>query len=298
VRVSAHENAELFWALRGGGGGNFGVVTEMTIRTFPLPEGDNVFTGETCWDWASAGKTVFSWWANQVNSESTPRQVTYSMRSHFGPLDQFAEETSAETTPQQICVQPFYYGNAEEGQRVVREQFATLPATVSDKSFIQPWLLDIEHEHEKVTTIYGLPVYIKSGFFTQLTDELVDTLHSAILSAPSIGNCIIDFDHLTGAIADVAANATAYVNRDAAINLQIISTWMEGDVRSGEYMDWVDSLFAQVSPSMSGNYVNYISKDLSNWQQKYYGGNYARLSAVKASVDPTGFFSFPQSIGA
>jgi len=297
VRVSAHENTDLWWASRGGGGGNLGVVTEMSIRSFALPD-TNMFMGETCWNWNLHGRDVMTWWANQVNSESTPREVTYSLRSHFGPLDQHAEAQPASETPQQLCVQPFYFGTGRQGAEVVGAQFASLPPTVSDASFAQPWLRDVEHEHDKVNGIYGLPVYIKSAFFTQVTEELIGLLHNAIATAPSIGNCIIDFDHLSGAIADVEDTATAYVNRDAVINLQIIATWTEGDERREEYTMWADALFERVSPLMSGNYVNYISESLPNWQQRYYGVNYPRLQQIKQSVDPRGFFSFPQSIGA
>jgi len=161
-----------------------------------------------------------------------------------------------------------------------------------------PWLRDVEHEHNKINTLYGLDVHIRSGFFVNMPGQLVDILHDAIANAPSKGNCIIDFDHLAGRIADVASDATAYVNRAARTNLQIIATWEQGDERADEFKKWADDLFTRVEPFMSGNYVNYIDSDLPNWQQRYYGANYDRLLAVKESVDPQHAFSFPQSIGA
>jgi len=296
TRVSEDEHSCLFWAMRGGGGGNLGVVVEMTIRTHQLPEGNEMMMGETCWDWSRDGHEVFNWWANMATSAATPREFTMSLRSHYGPLDQFTENTTPENTPQQLCVQPFYYGTAAEGAAFVKSQFAQLPEPVSDKSVAQNWLVDVEHEHEKVLGVYGLNVYIKSGFFITMPLSLVSLLHTAIENAPSIGNCIIDFDHLSGAITDVEPTETAYVNRNASVNIQIIATWMNGDERMNEYITWADALFESTAPYMSGNYVNYIDSNLPNWQQRYYGENYARLQHIKAAIDPTRFFNGPQSI--
>jgi len=251
--------------------------------------------GETCWNWNTDGRQVFHWWAHQATSAVTPRELTYSCRSHFGPLDQ---KTMLMGEPQQICIQPFYYGTAAEGTRVVRDAFAALPTPISDASVAQPWIRDVEHEHEKVNTVYGLNVHIRSAFFNAMPAELVDMLHAAIASAPSMGNCIIDFDHLSGAISDVSPTATAYANRAAKVNIQIIATWENADERSNEYIEWADDLFARVQPYTHASYVNYIDADLPNWQHRYYGENYQRLLQVKESVDPQHLFSAPQSIGA
>jgi len=298
VRVSAHEHESLWWAVRGGGGGNLGVVVEMSLRTFPLPIDNDMMMGETCWDWASAGREVFNWWAGMATSDATPREFTMSLRSHFGPLDQFAEATRPESTPQQLCVQPFYYGSAAEGSAFLSSQYASLPTPLSDTARAQSWLDDVEHEHDKINGLYGLNVMIKSGFFIEMPASLVEILHGAVMHAPSIGNCIIDFDHLGGAIKDVEPTATSYVNRNASVNIQIIATWMEGDERAEEYKNWANSLFEITLPYMSGHYVNYQQIDLPNWQQRYYGENYARLQSIKAAIDPTRFFNGPQSIEA
>jgi len=254
--------------------------------------------GETCWDWQRHGKQVLAWWSGMATSEETPREFTMSLRSHYGPLDQFAQETRPEETPQQLCVQPFYFDTAAAGSQFLAEQFAQLPTPLTDNSRAQPWLGDVELEHDKIMGLYGLNVFIKSGFFIEMPSALVDVLHSAVMHAPSIGNCIIDFDHLGGAVSDVDSTATAYVNRNASVNIQIIATWMNGDERKDEYINWARSLAEIVEPFMTGNYVNYIDSNLPNWEQRYYGENYARLQSIKADVDPTRFFNGPQSIGA
>jgi FAD/FMN-containing dehydrogenase len=290
--VNARTNRELNWALRGGGGGNFGAVISIKIRTFPIHS--QMMMGETCWNWNGDGKKVFEWWAHKATSDATPREVTMSCRSHWGPLDKLAPGA-----PQQICIQPFFYGTASEGTRVIRDMFAELPTPVSDLSYAMPWLRDVEHEHSKINALYGLDVHIRSGFFATMPGQLLDILHDAIANAPSKRNCIIDFDHLGGRISDVASDATAYVNRDARTNLQIIATWDAATAgRAEEFKAWADALFTRVEPFMSGNYVNYMDAALPNWQQRYYGANYDRLLAVKESVDPQHVFTSPQSIGA
>jgi FAD/FMN-containing dehydrogenase len=291
--VNAHTDRDLNWALRGGGGGNFGVVTSLKMKTFPVP--GQMVMGETCWFWKGDGEKVFQWWSKLATSDATPRELTVSCRSHWGPLDY---KTLPIGAPQQICIQPFYYGTAAEGTRVYREMLEQLPPPLHDGTIAQPWLGDVEVEHAKINALYGLDVYIRSGFFTTMPAQLVDILHAAVATSPSLGNCIIDFDHLGGRIADVAANATAYANRAARTNIQIIATWERGHERADEFKAWADALYTRVEPFMSGNYVNYIDSQLAGWQQKYYGPNYDRLLAIKESVDPQHRFAFQQSIGA
>jgi hypothetical protein len=291
LTVSAEKNTDLFWALRGGAGGNFGIVTEMTVKSHPIDQ--DMFMGEICFDWAENGREVFQWWASQVNSAALPNELTLNARSHYGPLDQKGSDGK-----QQFCMQPFYAGKAKDAEPVVSPLLRSLPTAVSDSTGVQSWLSETEHEHEKVSKLYGLHVYTRSGYFETMPEELVNILADAVESAPTIGNCIIDFDHLHGAISRVKTNDTPYFNRGARYNLQIIANWEQGDPRGDEYVQWASSLYDRVRPFISGHYVNYIDSEVVNWQQEYYGGNYDRLVDIKSAVDPSNVFNGPQSIGS
>jgi hypothetical protein len=289
--VSAQKNADLFWALRGAGGGNFGIVTQLVLKSHAIEQ--QMVMGEVCYDWAEHGREVFHWWAEQVSSNSLPNELTLNCRSHYGPLDQ-----KSSNGKQQFCMQPFFAGKPSEGKRAVSPLLSSLPTPVTDSVGVHNWLKETEAEHEKVSTLYGLHVYTRSGYFNSMPSELVEILAAAVDNAPTIGNCIIDFDHLGGAVAAVKSTDTPYFNRGARLNIQIIAHWEEGDPRADEYINWASSLYQQVRPYISGHYVNYIDSEVQNWQQEYYGSNYERLLAIKAAVDPRNVFNGPQSIGA
>jgi hypothetical protein len=249
--------------------------------------------GEVCYDWADHGRDVFHWWATQVNGNQLPNELTLNSRSHYGPLDQ-----KSSNGKQQFCLQPFFAGNTGEGTEIVESLLRGQPTSVADSTGVHSWLAETETEYEKVSKLYGLGVYTRSGYFTHMPPQLVEILADAVDNAPTIGNCIIDFDHLGGAISRVHPTDTPYFNRGARLNIQIIAMWEQEDPRADEYINWASTLYQRVRPFISGHYVNYIDSEVENWQQEYYGINYDRLVEIKSAVDPTNVFNGPQSIGS
>jgi FAD/FMN-containing dehydrogenase len=106
-------------------------------------------------------------------------------------------------------------------------------------------------------------------------------------------------DAYGGALNQVAADATAFVHRDALFSIQYTASWNASDPSSvvTANASWLQQTWQAMRPYASGRaYQNYIDPDLANWQQAYYGANLSRLQQIKTAYDPTNLFHFAQSI--
>jgi hypothetical protein len=143
----------------------------------------------------------------------------------------------------------------------------------------------------------------KSDYFTSLLpQEGINNLINAITqrqASSTLGQGGIGIDSYGGAINRVAPNATAFAHRNALFSVQYNSDWNVGDSDAvvAANHSWLTNTWQSMRPYASGaSYQNYVDPDLSNWQQAYYGANFARLQQVKATYDPHNLFHFAQSI--
>jgi FAD/FMN-containing dehydrogenase len=128
---------------------------------------------------------------------------------------------------------------------------------------------------------------------TSLPDAAIAALQQQLAAAPSSAS-LIQLDNMGGAIAAVAAGDTAFAHRQALFDIQFETFWAN-DADEAANHAWVKSARAALAPYSDGAYVNYIDADVTDLGT-YYRGNLARLSSVKRSYDPDGYFSFDQSI--
>ena len=109
----------------------------------------------------------------------------------------------------------------------------------------------------------------------------------------------VAFDAFGGALNRLSPSSTAFVHRNSLFLAQYSTSWNEGGSANGAGRQhaWLRSYYASMRPWASGQcYQNYVDPDLTNWQQAYYGANYARLTRIKKTYDPTQVFRFPQGI--
>ena len=124
------------------------------------------------------------------------------------------------------------------------------------------------------------------------TDDAVIALIDVMRSAP--GGAIL-IDALGGGATAGRVDATAFPHRNAFAVMQLIASWSSGD--GADQIAWLRSAHAALRPQIgNGAYVNYIDPDLANWQDAYWGPNYARLRDVKKRYDPDRVFDFPQAV--
>ena len=298
----AQRDAELFWALRGGGGGNFGIVTSFTMRTRPAVPLAIAFV---TWPWSNAGSVVRAWpgwmatmpdalWSNvHLDAASGPEPT---LLVHAVGME------NAATLQAQLDQLVTDVGSAPDGRTVFVRSYAD--AMLTEGGCAQ---LTLAQCHLTGTTPDGQlareTAAAKSAIATARLSEpaigaMLDALE-ALQALPNAGAGSILIDSMGGAIAQVAGDATAFPHRSAIATLQFVAGWQANapSATADASMAWLRSLYGRVRPLIgTGAYVNYADPDLADWQQAYYGPNYARLQRVRATYDPDRLFAFPQAI--
>jgi FAD/FMN-containing dehydrogenase len=279
--VSEHSDPDLFWALWGGGGGNFGVVTEFTFKVHPLPPRAAYF--EVAWPWSSASDAIAAWqsWAPHATDRLTSILHVNAGRSPS------------------ITANGQYLGPAAALPGLLRTLLGVPGARLRGQTelpYLQLQLLLAGCEGRSVAYCHTSPRgALPRQAFTAKSDYVSAPLPHAgraamVAAAEAPGSGALLCDSYGGAINRIAPDATAFVHRDQLFCIQYY-----GD---GSSPAWTDQAWAKMRPYVSGQaYQNYIDPSLRNWQRAYYGRGLERLEAVRRTVDPHHYFNFPQAIG-
>jgi FAD/FMN-containing dehydrogenase len=285
LACDAFHNADLFWACRGAGGGNFGIVTELTLATYPVA---NVSRYEIEWPWAQAEQAVAAW---QAFAPHAPDGL-------FSVLDLIATNPAAPGARAHVVSSGQSFGSEADLKSLIQPLASTgTPTRV--QTFTLSYFDAVLHwagcRDAGTCTDRRIAFKAKSDYVnTPLSAEGIKRLVSGIAARQGQGLGALYLDPYGGAINRVPKADTAFVHRDALFSIQYTAQW-SGDATQS--LAWLDALYAQMRPYVSGlAYQNYIDPQLPNWQHAYYGSNLARLKAVKRKVDPKRAFRFPQSI--
>jgi FAD/FMN-containing dehydrogenase len=302
LTCDANHYPDLFWALRGGGGGNFGVVTSFTFQAHAVPT-ISLFT--LYWPWSSAVSVMSAWqnWAPQGPDELWSNCVLDSPANKSGPI---------------VLVNGVYVGgvaalNSLLHQLTSRINTAPSSSYVSGAGLLDTMLVEAGCYGKSVSQCH-LPSQNPQGqlqrdtytakadyFTTPLPSQGIEALVNAVETrhTSSLGEGGIGFDAFGGAINRVPADATAFAHRNTLFSAQYTASWNANDAASivAANRAWLINTWQSVRAYASGgSYVNYIDPDLPNWQAAYYGSNLPRLQKIKNIYDPNNFFHFAQSI--
>jgi FAD/FMN-containing dehydrogenase len=292
--VTANDDPDLFWALRGGGGGHLGVVTAMTFKTFAAPTINSFYLS---WPIAVAAEVIEAWqsWAPGADDRLWSTLKLLGGQKHpGGPIilvsgtwigprgaldDRLADllrhcpppSSRTSSTRDYLAAMMAYAGcsslpvarcNTDAGGGLERESFAA--------------------------TSHVAYVPLASGGI----DDLLNRVHGA--RAPGLKEAGISMDALGGVVRDVDSAATAFVHREALMTVQYTATFTdEADASHAD--DYVRGFRTTMTPHWGGHaYVNYADKAVDNYRTAYFGTNAVRLAQVKRAYDPQGFFAQPQ----
>ena len=281
VVANAREHADLFWALRGGGGGNFGIVTRLVFRTHPA---GNVATYSLEWPWGDAKRVVQAWQSlaphapdglssvlnvNAAAGSTGSPHITsagqffgseLALRSLLDPLVTAGTPTRFTTATRTFLGAAHYWAGGDGGR-----------ATFAAKSSIC----------NRPLTAAGI-------------DALLNQLE--LRRNTGTGSGIVLLDSWGGAISRVPKNRTAFVHRNALFSLQYLAYWSAA-APAAPNTAWLRRAYAAMRPYVSPfAYQNYIDPELANWQHAYYGTNLPRLQRIKRRYDPQNVFHSRQSI--
>jgi len=267
-RISADEDADLFWAIRGGGG-NFGVVTEFEYQLHPFDR--NVLSGSIIWsiDQLRDVLEFYAEWSAGLSDEM-----------YVGP--------TIATTPdgdRVVMMDVVYNGDPAAGEK----ELAPLRAigsplmdgvTVQDYTVLQT-INDVAFGH-------GIRSYAKNGMVREWTQGLVDAIIESDDPRIFVANHVAG-----GAVKRVGELDTAFPHRNAEIMLVIVSGWMDA-AQDEEMIAATRANFNAIEPFTGGYYDN-IDFDGSEAAGNY-GPAYSRLQAIKGQYDPGNLFRLNSNI--
>jgi FAD/FMN-containing dehydrogenase len=287
VVCDAEREPDLFWALRGAGGGQFGVVTQLVLATLPEPRATSF---RLDFPPGAAAAVVDAW---QRWAPDAPDGLAASLLV-----------TASDDPSEPIAVTVF--GAFLGGPSELEPLLATLDAEpAASTAEARPYramkrLLAEGDERNAGPPRHGFP---KSEFFrAALPRERVEALVHHLEAERRAGEAReLDFTPWGGAYNRVSAGATAFPHRAERFLLKhdVTIPAAAGAADREAARAWVARSWSLVHPHGGGGaYVNFPDPDLDGWERAYHGANFERLAGVKAAYDPDNVFSFPQSVPA
>jgi FAD/FMN-containing dehydrogenase len=285
VTADADKNADLFWACRGGGGGNFGINASMTFELFPV--GD---VSVCKCIWSADPATVLR--AFQALFPTLPDDLALIVR--ITPPDRSA-------TPGPVTVTAF--GHLFGPSSDLRDLLAPVlrAAAPSQQQFLD---LDFWKARDFLADLSGPPNgYVERSRYVDgpMSDAGVATIldHAQRFPGGGATSSRMDFWLWGGAMNRPAPQDTAFVHRTAQSLFAVGANWPASMTRrrARPLIAWVNDTWRAVGPHATGYaYQNFIDPALEDWEHAYYGANLARLKTVKRAYDPHDRFRFAQSI--
>jgi FAD/FMN-containing dehydrogenase len=289
LSCDARTNPDLYWACRGGGGGNFGIATGFTYRTHAVRTASYFFAE---FDWEDVGDVVAAWQRWAPNAPEELFSLCSLSTGSGGPvLNVFGQ----------------YMGPASALRRVLgglTRAAAPRSLSVGNSSYmnlILRWAGCLGESPAECRRLPYAPFKAKSSYvLTPMSRRGIATMASWIQrrqGQSSLGSGAILLDSYGGVINEVPADATAFVHRDALYSCQFVAYWGDEAGAQSAALSWIGGFYRAMRPFVSRYaYQNYIDPDLSSWQNAYYGANFDRLVDVKTRYDPDDLFRFRQSI--
>lgn len=300
VHIASPSNKkDLFWAICGAGGGNFGIITDFKIKTFDV---NNVQTYRASWKTSELVAAYMNWFNFLLN---TTKDIMPFFKigveklndsptiSSFGqmyeqPLSYLFESFSREfkSTP------PDYFRTKKRTALEAIQKWGGLnaesePVTNQDERFI------IHNNDFKLSdnhSFYADSVMIKN----ELTNEQLNEIKN-VVSSSNVNGFILFDGHANGYSSMLDKSTNAYAHRDCLASVQIYSSWQleEDKIDSVEFVANISKILRK---NNSGAYVNYSNPDNANWFSDYFGDHCEQLINVKKKYDPDNIFRHGQSI--
>lgn len=274
IKVDKDNHPDLFWAIRGGGG-NFGIVSRFQYQLHDVDT--TVIAGMILYP-MDQGKAVMQFYRDYA------RTAPDELMAYSGFI----------VTPDGLPVTfvlPAWMGKKEDAEKNLAplRSFGTpLADMVAEIPYLQlQSILD-------AAAPTGIRRYWKSGYFLNITDELLDIVLRHVATRPSPLSPVL-FYHIHGAATKVDSSVTAFAHRQDQWDSDIISQWTD-PADDEKNISWTKNFWKEIEPLTKGVYVNHLDGDDNIRVRTAYGENYARLQQVKQKYDPDNFFRMNNNI--
>lgn len=281
--ASDKEDADLFWAIRGGGG-NFGVVTSFEFRMSPVKD---IYGGPMFFELDQAGDLLRFY--REFIADAPEELGCFPAYQIAPPLPFIPEDRHGEPF---IAMVTCWAGDLDAGEKAL-QPIRDLAPRVAEFVGVMPY--PALNSAFDALVPPGLQHYWKANFVTELTD---DAIAAHLEHGPKIPvvNSTMHIYPINGAAQRVAPDSTAFAYRDATFATVIAGMWpdpADNDANTA----WVKDYYAATAPhSEEGGYVNFMAEDDQSRIRANYRGNYDRLAEIKRRYDPDNLFRHNQNI--
>nr|XP_043612274.1 O-acetylstemmadenine oxidase-like [Erigeron canadensis] len=297
---------DLFWAIRGGGGGSFGVVLAWKVNLVYVPEKVSVFSVSKTIE--QGGSSLFNKWqyiGHDLSQELFIRVIIQPALNEAG------------SRSMQFTFNSMFLGSVDQHVETVTDGFPELGLQKQDctgMSWIESILYFDNHPKEESIDILRDRISESKSIFNGKSDYVTEAIPEEALDEVwkwclEIDNpMILIMEPHGGKMDEIEETETPYPYRKGYLyNIQYFDRW-DSIESSEEHISWMTRIYENMTPYVSRNpraaYVNYRDLDLGTndnteamiWGSKYFRGNFKRLAMVKGAVDPDNFFCFEQSI--
>lgn len=280
IKADASCNSDLFWACRGAGGGNFGVITSMTFK-LPAPvsqvtliEIDYLHVNP------QTQEAFLTTWQNWL--ETADNRITLIARIYQSREDGLA-----------MLVRGIFYGEPEEAEELLKP-FLVLPyavAAIEYVTFLEAVTI-LGSAYPPFEKFQAASRFALRSFSREEIARLVN-----LIQVPAEGSVFagLSMYALGGKVSETGVDETAFFYRNARYILWLETVWEENRYACPN-MDWVACRFPEFASLTTGSYVNFPYYRLPRYLREYYGDHVAELEAVKCKYDPADIFTFPQGL--
>jgi FAD/FMN-containing dehydrogenase len=272
IQVDEHNHADLLWASRGGGGGNFGIATSFTFQIVPL---STVTIYDATWgsaDWHHVSELFSAW---QTLTPATDERLSSTFEATKGRITSYG----------------IFLGSQEAQLRQLLDPLlgiGTPTVRIQTMSYLDAWLdFALPDPGPSKTKFSSVWVY------HALPSEAIETIGRFLANAPNPETNIWCLSW-GGAVSRIPSAATAFFHRKAQFYIEWESAWTN-ETEKKEAIAWIAHLRVALQPYVKGSYINVPDPSIADLHT-YYGDNLARLQEVKRQYDPENVFHFEQSI--
>jgi FAD/FMN-containing dehydrogenase len=273
LSVSATQNEDLFWAIRGGGG-NFGIVTALEFRLHDLA---NIHGGIVLYPRPVAFDLLRQY--RDLASHAPDELTAYAalLTGHGHPMAAIALCHSGSQDDRAVACKEYYLSSSPAADMVGEKKYTELQT-----------MLDI-------SAPAGVHYYFKCPFVRELTDDAIRTILNFTEQMPTEQTQVV-LEHMHGAASRVPVAQTAFGLRRVHYSINIMPGWTDPSMAE-KCIAWAQAFASALNAfGASDAYVNYLGDEGPSAVKASYGANYARLADLKKKYDPSNFFRFNQNI--
>jgi FAD/FMN-containing dehydrogenase len=286
VRASEHEHSDLFWALRGGTGNNFGVLLQIVYK---LHDTGPLWGFGFRWPLGTAEERARAAAALETLQNGFTGEAAASGVGHQAGFNFVGDQPT-------LFLRGLFRGTPEEGRRAIAPLFDCGGVLDIDQVDRYAALSD----RLESTPSLQIATHTRTVADSRITERALsaaewETLIDLFVASPNSGN-FIHMESYGGAIRAIAPTATAFWHRRARYNVFVWAFWQH-EAEQTASLKWLDDFRRVMAPlSNGGACQNYPNRDSSDYRRMYWGDNFDRLLAVKQRYDPERLFDFGQAV--